>query len=284
MNLSKLPFVRLFKKKEIAPKAFVMQLVEQRTLGTVFQPIANLRDAEVCGHEAYIRGPRLIDLQMPQALLHAAKMALRQQSFELACVEFALEQWARERRVGRLFINISASSLVSLEGSVPSGALQQLILKYGISPQRVVFEITEHRHFDNVLGLRKAVHHVRAAGARVALDDMRGSASSIKLWFKLAPEFVKLEASLTHGIAANEGKARPVRSLVGLANRFGSTLVAKEVENEGDLLVLKALGVQMAQGFFIGSPDVDPVEALNRRAYSVLSEADPSVPPSMKMH
>ena len=90
INLSKLPFIRLFKKKGLGPEAFVMQLAELRTLCTVFQSIANLRVAQLCGYEAYIRGPSLIDLQMSQALLHAAKLALHEQNFELVCVEFAL--------------------------------------------------------------------------------------------------------------------------------------------------------------------------------------------------
>jgi EAL domain-containing protein (putative c-di-GMP-specific phosphodiesterase class I) len=65
-------------------------------------------------------------------------------------------------------------------------------------------------------------------------------------------------------------KQRALHALVGLTQKYGSRLMAKNIETPNDLMAIRQAGVQLGQGYFLGSPDATPVEELNLRARTAL--------------
>ena len=273
MNIPLHALKALFKSNTARNKPqTVAQLVRGNKLEAAFQPIVNLKTASISGHEAYVRSSKGVALQHPKALMTAAKETHFQRDFELACVDYAVSGWGKQFRQGQLFINLTAKSLVALEAQLEEGRLLQTLEGHVVPLRRIVFEVTEHSKFERVSELVQAANKLRAKGATIAMDDLKGSEGSLKMWFKLSPDIVKMDARLTNGVANDAEKCNVIRSLVALAAKFGSTLVAKGVETAEDLRTLRDLGVDFAQGFFLGSPDHAPAEVLNQRARGVISE------------
>src|SRR3954465_12113769 len=65
-----------------------------------FQPIVDLRQGTIFGHEALIRGPASTALHHPEALLALAASESRLTEFELQCVEIVLAEWGRLKAPG----------------------------------------------------------------------------------------------------------------------------------------------------------------------------------------
>ena len=261
---------RLCRPRRIPDTVPIVNLVRDKKLTSVFQPLVCLNNGTIVGHEALVRSPKIFSNFDSLALLAAAKEAHFQGEFELACVEHAMACWDREFHQGRLFINISAESLLNLEANVETGRLLEVLIKHRMPARRLVFELTEHSKFEQVAELLEVVRKIQKAGVEIALDDMKGSELCVVLWSKLAPGIVKLDNRYASGVANNEDKSKAVRSMVAIARRLDSALIAKGVENAEDLRVLRDLGVGFAQGRFLGSPDAMPVEILNQRAKSAL--------------
>ncbi|OYU46632.1 MAG: hypothetical protein CFE44_01115 [Burkholderiales bacterium PBB4] len=263
-------FQRLFAAP--LPADSVAELVRSRRLNAAFQPIINLQTANIRGHEAFVRCSAGHALSQGHELLQAAKQERFQRDFELACVEYAIVGWGRQHRQGQLFINITARSLVQLESEMGPGRLSQLLEEQCVPAPRIVFEITEHSNFDRLPELVVAANRLRSLGASIAMDDVKGSEGSLHVWLQLVPDLVKLDKRLTTGVHQDPVKHRVIQSLVKLAAKCGNTMVAKSVETADDLRALRDLGIDFAQGYFLGSPDASPNDLLNQRARGVISE------------
>ena len=123
-----------------------------------FQPIADLRQGTIFGHEALIRGPVGTPLHSPLELLALAARESRLTEFELHCVEVILAHWGQLNEPGRLFVNMSADALVAAMGGVGAACwLERMLAHHDVSARNVTVELTEQRAAGNPEALQHAV-------------------------------------------------------------------------------------------------------------------------------
>jgi diguanylate cyclase (GGDEF)-like protein len=276
----------------LAPGSFAQVLPpDAATAGTVrallehglsmdFQPIVSLPEARVHGHEALVRGPADGPLALPEALFEAARREGIVIALEFACIRAALESWARSGTPGKLFVNLSASALISALGG---GRLEQsmaFLRGCGVPCSSLVVELTEHERVSHSAQLQSVVELLRLHGVQLALDDFGDGRSSLRLWSELKPDFVKIDKYFTRGLAEDADKLQTFRALLQIAETFGAELVAEGIETTADLRVLRDLGIRYGQGWALGRPQAAPAmdvpadaaEALRGRAIAVLPE------------
>jgi len=257
----------------------VMNLLAERALEPVYQPMVDLRSGVILGQEALVRAPRRMAETSFETLIEAAQQERCQKNFELACLELSMEAWAAHNGKGQLFVNFSAQSLVQLQESDAAGMLLHLMRKHQMSPRRVGIDLSGYTRIPQLDVLVEALRPLRDAGVTIALDNFKASENSMKAWAKVLPNVVKMAPRWTHNIAVDAEQSRVVRSMVRLTRNHNALLVAKSVESEVELRMMKGLGVDMAQGYFLGSPAVEPVRSLNLRARDVLQLTQESRPP-----
>lgn len=250
----------------------VSELLDSRSLATVFQPMVDLRTGSVVGHEALIRTPRSVGDWSYEDLLAAAKEQHFQKQFELGCLELAIEHFLADQPKGQLFVNISAYTLVQLHESGGIDTLLQVLRKHKLQPKRMGLDITGYTRIPSITTLVEAVQPLRAAGMAIALDDFKVSDNSMRVWTKLLPSIVKVAARWTRNVDTVTENSAMFNSLVRLTQNHDCVLLAKSVETEAELRTLRKLGVDLAQGYFLGSPAQDPISSLNLRARGVLTE------------
>jgi diguanylate cyclase (GGDEF)-like protein len=269
----------------VAPLAGVQgplaKVLQAGALYPVFQPIVNLADASIYAHEALIRGPVGTALHTPDALLKAAADEEIRHEFESACVAAALRHWGVLRSGGRLFVNISANALISVFDSRGREGLLRWILDLRVMPRTLVIEITEHERVDDMDRLAVVVQEIRSAGVSLALDDFGDGHSSLRLWSQLKPDMVKIDKYFTRNISAHGDKLKTLQALQQIAIVFGSSLVAEGIETAEDLRVLRDLGIEYGQGYFLGHPDRKPLKYLGVDPQRVLGERQVAVFPEM---
>ncbi len=213
-----------------------------------YQPIVRLRDRSVAGHEALMRPD---DGRSPLALLEAARHRRTLGELETRAVEAAVRAFDFATG-GRLLLNLSANAL--LRGAVRSGEVLRALQGSGQDLSRFVVEITERDIVEDAKGLAHVLGFLRAAGARVALDDFGNGHSNFELWHELLPEFVKIDRYLVDGLSESPGKLAVVRALVQVADSYGTELIAEGVERIEDLRLLQDLGIPYVQGYLLGRP------------------------------
>jgi diguanylate cyclase (GGDEF)-like protein len=229
-------------------------------LSSVFEPIASFEDASIFGYEALIRGPTDTPLHNPLELLRAARAAEITAEFEIACCGIHIREFVRLGLHGKLFLNVSGDALV-YAWNMTTGALH-FILDGGLSPNRIVLELTEHERIDDPALLHELLQDLRRMGLHFALDDFGDGRSSLRLWSQLQPELVKIDKYFVQGVQDDAAKCASIKALVQLAEVFGARLVAEGIETEAELAVVRDLGVSLGQGYLFGKPRAVPAGQL----------------------
>lgn len=245
------------------------QILRHKQITSLFQPILDLREGRIHGYEALSRGPSDSILHVPEALFRAAGYLGLTAELDLVCVEAALTNFAAHDLPGRVFINLSPSTLLTLEAI--SERLTGLIRTAGIEPMRVVLELTETAPGFDFATLRHITESLHASGVRIAMDDLGEGFSSLRLWSELKPNYVKIDKHFIDGIHQDPHKLEFVRSIQQIAEGVGARLVAEGVELASQLSIVRDLGIRFAQGYFIGRPGTLPARLPSPEAQSCLS-------------
>ncbi|MFV3288075.1 EAL domain-containing protein [Pseudomonas sp. NY11955] len=227
-------------------------ILAQRSIHSLFQPIMCLSEQRVFGHEALSRGPSNSPLHAPLNLFTIARQAGRLTELEAACRESACRRFSEQQLQGKLFLNISPESL--LEPHYPSGLTLKLLEQVGLPPSRVVIELTEHTPTDDFQLLSNALHHYRAMGFSIAIDDLGAGYSSLRLWSELRPEYVKIDRHFIDGIHRDPLKREFVGSILQIARASKAQVIAEGIELAQELAVLREMGVDLVQGYLLGRP------------------------------
>jgi EAL domain-containing protein (putative c-di-GMP-specific phosphodiesterase class I) len=227
----------------------VRMAFEYRHLVAVYQPIVDLRTGATRGYEALSRF-QLDPLRPPDQWFAEADAAGLGPELEMHAIRSAIKSRHRLPTGTYLSVNVSPKTLLS-QGF--AALLQSL------DGEPLVVEVTEHSAVEDYDELKRAIDQFRARGVRLAIDDLGTGFASFMHIVKLLPEFMKLDLSLTRDIEADAVKQALTAALVGFASQIGAHLIAEGVETVEEMQTLKALGVECAQGYYLGAPAPPPV-------------------------
>jgi diguanylate cyclase (GGDEF)-like protein len=231
-------------------------------LHSLFQPIISLSERRILGYEALSRGPSNSALHSPINLFAVARSAGRLSELELLCRKNACQRFSQLKLEGKLFLNVSPDSL--MEPKHQPGRTLQLLQALGIPPSQVVIELTEQSPTDDFALLDTALHHYRAMGFSIALDDLGAGYSSLRLWSELRPDYVKIDRHFIDGIHQDAVKREFVGSILKMAKASRAQVIAEGIELPEELAVLAEMGVDLLQGYLLGRPqEVPPRDAAN---------------------
>ena len=245
-------------------------ILTQSGLHSLFQPIICLSERRILGYEALTRGPSNSPLHSPIALFAVARQAGRLSELEIACRQSACRRFNEQQLPGKLFLNVSPESL--LEAAHQPGRTLQLLQDYGIPPSQVVIELTEQTPIDDFQLLQTALHHYRAMGFSIALDDLGAGYSSLRLWSELRPDYVKIDRHFIDGIHQDALKREFVGSILQIAKASRAQVIAEGIELPEELAVLTEMGVDLVQGYLLGRPQEHP----SRDARAMMPKHDSS--------
>lgn len=245
-------------------------ILTQSGLHSLFQPIICLSERRILGYEALTRGPSNSPLHSPIALFAVARQAGRLSELEIACRQSACRRFNEQQLPGKLFLNVSPESL--LEAAHQPGRTLQLLQDLGIAPSQVVIELTEQTPIDDFQLLQNALHHYRAMGFSIALDDLGAGYSSLRLWSELRPDYVKIDRHFIDGIHQDALKREFVGSILQIAKASRAQVIAEGIELPEELAVLTEMGVDLVQGYLLGRPQEHP----SRDARAMMPKHDSS--------
>jgi EAL domain-containing protein (putative c-di-GMP-specific phosphodiesterase class I) len=205
--------------------------------------VFDLEGGDVFAYEALARFP--VEPYRPPSdwFADAAEVGLGVE-LELAAIESALNQLDALSPDVRLALNVSPLTALS----------PQFFTVLAPRAHRVIIEVTEHERVEDYDALNEALAPLRALGAWIAIDDVGAGFASLSHILRLAPDIVKLDLSLTRGIAADPARDALASSLVDFASGIDATIGAEGIETQSELDRLRVLKVRYGQGFHLGVP------------------------------
>ncbi|EYR64356.1 diguanylate phosphsdiesterase [Actinotalea ferrariae CF5-4] len=214
----------------------------------VLQPIVDLATGRRVGAEALSRFPADWGKAPDVVFAEAHEVGLGER-LELLALERAAAHL--DAVGGYVAMNVSPGTLLG-------APCQELFAR--LPAGRVLVELSEHDAVEDYDALRAALAPLRAAGTRLAIDDAGAGFSSLRHIVLTGPDVIKLDRSIVDGVAGDPVLRTLVGALVEFAHGSGASVVAEGVETADDAAALRALAVDLGQGWFFGRPG--PPEAL----------------------
>lgn len=225
-----------------------------------FQPIVNVSAQRIWGYEALVRGVSgegayQVLSQVTDENRYAFDQACRVKAIELAGSRIAQGD-------AKLSINFMPNAVYEPKACIR--ATLDAASRMNFDPRRLMFEFTENEHMSDVAHVSNIVSEYRRMGFTTALDDFGAGYAGLSLLSQFQTDLIKIDMELLRDIDANNVKQAIVRGLVGIAAELGITLLAEGVETEAELSVLKALGIDLFQGYYFARPQLETFQTFEQ--------------------
>jgi diguanylate cyclase (GGDEF)-like protein len=232
--------------------AAVAHVAREHLLAAVFQPIYDLQTGKPVGFEGLVRPVESAGFHDTDSLFVAAEATDRTVELDMACVEVVVASAPREVTTEYLSLNISPRTLETEQFRVTD--LLSRLSPHGIDPRRVVLELTEREAINDLERLRINLEACRAAGMRIAADDVGAGHAGLRLLSEVQFDIIKVDLSLVQGGVLRESTHAVLQALRDLTDRGHMVLVAEGIETREQLEVVRSLGFAAGQGFLLAPP------------------------------
>ena len=128
------------------------------------------------------------------------------------------------------------------------------INRYKVNPRQLCFEITETAVIANLDRSRQFIQTLREMGCRFSLDDFGSGLASFAYLKNLQVDFLKIDGLFIKGISNNAVDKAMVESINHVGQMMGLATIAEFVEDEASLAMVKAIGIDYAQGYAVAEP------------------------------
>lgn len=253
----------LAKRKETLVYQDIKNIIKQKALTTVFQPIIDITHEKIIGYEALTRGPIDSDYVLPDILFQTATECGLLSELEILCRDIAIKKFVELKLTGKLFLNISP--LVLLDNAHPQGETIKFVEQAGLNCQQIVIELSEKYPFHNAETLSKALEKYRQFGFDVAIDDLGAGYSGLKLWSQLRPNIVKIDRYFVENCHLDSFKRKFITAIFELAKSAQADVIVEGIECFQEFDLLRKLGMVYAQGYYIAKPTNEPIRTYPNR-------------------
>jgi diguanylate cyclase (GGDEF)-like protein len=224
-----------------------------------FQPINRIHTGETTHHEVLIR-LRTEDgtLVSPDAFLPSAMRFGLMSEIDFWMIHNAAKAYAEHSvpaRTLKFSINLSANAF---ENDDLIQHIEESFNEYNVNPSDIILEITESLAVRHPLHVEKQISALRDMGCQFALDDFGTGYSSFGYLQKLQFDYIKIDGTFVEDLLNNPVDQKMIKLIAEIGAEAGMQTIAEYVQDSESLSLLDELGVDMAQGYFVGRPSEKP--------------------------
>ncbi len=256
---------------EARERAEIEQDIEQAIEGdwfeAHFQPIQELDSGVTRGFEALMRlnHPRK-GILPPGPIIGVAEENGSIARIGNVILEHSLHNLAEVSKLPGLekayvAVNFSAQQF---EPGLPT-RIAGLLYRHGITPHRLIVEITEAVLMHDDPQIRAVLNAIRQLGCRIALDDFGTGYSSLSYLNRFPVDIVKIDQSFTRSISDDVSDVSTrsrmlVEGISAISHKMNCIVIAEGIETEQQKAMLRDIGVDCGQGYLFARPQ--PIRTL----------------------
>ncbi len=125
---------------------------------------------------------------------------------------------------------------------------------YGIDPSRVYIEILENISAESTRGYLQQIRDLKALGCKISIDDFGVDSSNFSRMMQIQAEILKIDGHFIQHLLHDENARIIVENIVEFSQKIGSKTVAEYVDSQEIFDLVKQLGIDYSQGYYIGKP------------------------------
>jgi EAL domain-containing protein (putative c-di-GMP-specific phosphodiesterase class I) len=221
-----------------------------------YQPVIDLADGSVCMMEALARWDHArLGLVAPAefiALAERTGLMSQLSSWALKAALSKAREW--QTRGISIAVNMAVSDLA--DPTFPD-RVRAALEDAGVAPEVLHLEVTESGVMSEPEKILTCLERLRDIGVRIAIDDFGTGSSSLSYLHRLPIQACKIDRSFVRRLTSEASSVAIVRATIELAHALNLRAIAEGVEDAATLEVLRSMGCDLAQGYFISEPMAD---------------------------
>lgn len=232
--------------------------VEREELQLFYQPIIDVRTAELHGFEAltrwrhkdhgFVSPVEFIQLAEETGII----VQLGRWALEAACT--CLKHWEMEVGAENLVpINVNVSGVQFARDDV-AAVVEAALKKYNLPGRLIRIELTESSIMANPERISESLNKIRALGVKVALDDFGTGYSSLNYLHQFPIDIIKIDRIFINQLQRGNTQHKILDMIGMLARSLGHEVVAEGLEDTDHIDMVTEMGFAFAQGFYYSSP------------------------------
>jgi diguanylate cyclase (GGDEF)-like protein len=242
----------------------IVESLEKSSVVPFYQEIIDLKDMSLFGFEVLMRIKSNGRFLSAGEFVNVAERIGAMQKLDFLLIERVFENYKLFENKFPLFIFINMLPDNLTEDFAEK--VRALADKYSVPTNNVVFEITERKAIEDIMQVVSFVRKLKSEGFRFAIDDFGSGYSSFYYLKYLPVDFLKIEGEFIKTLPNSPTDRVFIEGIVSVAKKMGIKTIAEYVENEKVLKVVKDLGIDYAQGYYLGKPE--PLEEKLKKHFS----------------
>ncbi|MFQ3573996.1 MAG: EAL domain-containing protein, partial [Thermodesulfovibrionales bacterium] len=236
-------------------KQMIIQAMEEDRFIPYFQPILDLKTNTIHHYEALAR---LIDqydnVLLPSSFVFTAEKYGLIAGIDKIIAYKTMQIQAELKRLGRV-----VSFSINLSGKYLGDEAMLNYLKESLEdtkadPENIVFELTETAAIEDFSSAIRFFKELKKIGCKFSLDDFGVGFTSFVHIIEMEVDFIKIDGSFVRNIETSTRNRLLVKTISDLAKGLKIKTIAEYADKEVTVQILRELGVDYAQGFYIGKP------------------------------
>jgi len=221
-----------------------------------YQPIVELQSGKIMGFEALMRWRHGNNYVSPEVFIPISE----ETGLIIEQGRFALELGLQDhQRFSKLLENSNSFISINLSGLQISDfdeidRLGLIIKDSNLNPDQIKLEVTETLMLADFSHAVEALKRLKKLGISIAIDDFGTGYSSLSYLHQLPLDTLKIDRAFINDMNKTEKSMRVVESITGLALALGMNIVAEGIEEKEQFELLKQLGCQYGQGYYMSRP------------------------------
>lgn len=213
-----------------------------------YQPIVDLEQRAIFGHEALVRGPQGEGAASVLAQVNEGN----RYRFDQACRVKAIKGASALGMAEYLSINFLPNAIYKPELCIRTTL--EAARTHGFALERIIFEVTEGERVDDGPWFAEILREYQRCGFKTAIDDFGAGYAGLSLLADFQPDIIKIDMGLVRNLDTDRARQSIVRNLVRLCEDMRIKLIGEGVETAGERNALRDAGVYLMQGYLFAKP------------------------------
>lgn len=219
-----------------------------------YQPIYDIKENKIKGAEALIRWNADEGIISPTRFIPIAKRTGDIIEIDKIVFDKAIKYCKYITTHSKDFIMSVNLSYKYLKQYNFIDDLKSIIKKYDLDPKNLRVEVTEDEFIEDIVETTRILNEIRTLGISVSLDDFGTGYSSFNYLKQLPIDIIKIDRSLLYKVCTDEKSLNILSTIINLSHELGFIVVCEGVEEVEEFELLKTLGCDKIQGYYISRP------------------------------
>ncbi|MBB6479364.1 GGDEF domain-containing phosphodiesterase [Spirochaeta isovalerica] len=235
-------------RKNIKQTSKLRNIMNKGGVVPFFQPIMDNKTGRINKYECLMRFRDGEEFLLPGQFLELSKRSKIYGALTRTMISRCFRYF--ENRKEDFSINICLEDIFD---ETTTNHIYRQLEKYGLG-KRLIFEFLESSRIEGNPQVESFIRKVKEYGCRIAIDDFGAGYSNFEYLLRMEFDFLKIDSSLIRNLDRDRNSRIMVETIVSFSRKLGLKTIAEYVHNEEISLLIREMGIDFSQGYFIGEP------------------------------